>query len=74
MINRKGKMCGKVKRAVSLLLLTVFIVVSATGIAIKVGIGGPRLPMLHTVSGIVMIPLTIAYVILESVKKGSKCF
>ncbi len=73
MVNKEGKVCGKVKRAVSLLLLAVFIVVSATGIAIKLGIGGSRLPALHTVSGIIMILLTVAHVILETVKKGNKC-
>lgn len=58
----------KIKRLISLALLLVFLVVAITGVFLlvfKSGVRESQSYKLHVISGLIMIPLTIAHVILE---------
>ena len=62
---------ARVGRLVSLILLLVFLIVASTGIGLQIGVRGAYVSKIHTISGLVMIPLTFIHVVLELRKSGS---
>ncbi len=63
--KQEMKKASKARRLVSLTLLIDFLIAAGIGVMLKIGVQDMYSLKLHVLSGFIMIPLTLAHIILE---------